>query len=360
MNATGECSGAETVLLSLLAMAIERGAEVVVLAPPGPLGDRLPSGATHVTIATLMPPSAGAGIAGRGHALASMLGGWRTSRATIALNVQHPGTHTVVNSLWALPVVRAARPARPVTWLVHDTVHTRRQRALVRAGSCPLGRRPIVRAVAVSEATAAPLRALGLDVTVRPNGVAWPVPAVDVSRLHEPPVVGALALLTPWKGQRVLLDTIARLRGVRVQLAGGHFAGDAAYVAALHERAAQADLAGRVDFLGPVDALTTLATWDVFVSASTSPEAGPLGVLEAMSVGLPVVVSSLGGSPEYVGDGGLVVPPSDPVALSGAIDSLLADAPARRRLGERARARVAAHYDAASTRQQLFDAVMQS
>ena len=176
--------------------------------------------------------------------------------------------------------------------------------------------------------------------------------------LHEPPVVGMLALLTPWKGHRVLLEAAARLPAVRVELAGGQFPGDEAYVAELRARARAADLAGRVRFLGAVDALATMAGWDVFVSASTSPEAGPLGVLEAMSLGLPVVVSDLGGAPEYVGDGGVAVPAGDAAALASAIDRLLGDATARRHLGERARARVAAHYDASSTRERLYEAVM--
>src|SRR5262249_27274954 len=158
-------------------------------------------------------------------------------------------------------------------------------------------------------------RALGLRVVVRPNGVAIPAASVNTAVLHEPPVVGSLALLTAWKGQAVLLDAVARVPELRVQLAGGQFAVDHDYVASLHVRSERDDLAGRVAFLGHTDPLEALAAWDVFVSASTSPEAGPLGVLEAMSVGLPVVVTDHGGSPEYVGDAGLVVPPGDATAL---------------------------------------------
>ena len=261
-------------------------------------------------------PTPRPGALGRARAALALVRAWATARRVVAGEVGASGTHTVVNSLWALPVVRWSRPASPFVWLVHDTVHTRRQRLLVRLGTRRRRTGAAARAVAVSEATAAPLRALGLDVVVRPNGVTWPVDAVDAGVLHEPPVIGMLALLTPWKGHRVLLEAAARLPAVRVELAGGQFPGDEAYVAELHARAGAADLAGRVRFLGAVDALATMAGWDVFVSASTSPEAGPLGVLEAMSLGLPVVVSDLGGAPEYVGDGGVAVPAGDAAALA--------------------------------------------
>src|SRR3954452_8209571 len=55
VNATGECSGAESVLVSLLAMAAARGVDVVVVSPAGPLVDRLPAGVRHVPIAALVP-----------------------------------------------------------------------------------------------------------------------------------------------------------------------------------------------------------------------------------------------------------------------------------------------------------------
>jgi glycosyltransferase involved in cell wall biosynthesis len=65
---------------------------------------------------------------------------------------------------------------------------------------------------------------------------------------------------------------------------------------------------------------------------------------EAMAHGKPVVASAVGGLVGLVQDGetGLLVPPGDPVALRGAIERLLADAPLRARLGRAARARITA------------------
>jgi len=372
VNAAGEVSGAEAVLLDVLDLARADGVEVVVASPPGPLVERLAPGDRHVELGAFGL----GGATGRGHRLAAAARWAARSPATVMAlrrEVRRPGTLTVVNSLLALPAVRAARPSATPAWLVHDTVHTGLQRAVVRAGCA---RRPW-RIVAVSAATAAPLRALGLDVAVCPNGVEWPVdPAPVLART--PPVVGTMALLTAWKGQRVLLDAIARLDGVECELAGGSFPLDAGYVAELHELAASPGLAGRVRFLGHVDARTTMRGWDVMVSASTSPEAGPLAVLEAMSLGVPVVATDHGGSAEYLaagdgaagdgaagdgaggdgaGGGGVLVPPGDPDALAAAIAGLLADPERRRELGAAGRAAVAATHDRSRTLPALYCAL---
>jgi len=66
--------------------------------------------------------------------------------------------------------------------------------------------------------------------------------------------------------------------------------------------------------------------------------------MEAMSCGVPVVVSSSGELANVAGDAGLVVPEGDVDALSAALLRLLDDATLRRRLGERGRERVLRHY----------------
>jgi glycosyltransferase involved in cell wall biosynthesis len=71
-------------------------------------------------------------------------------------------------------------------------------------------------------------------------------------------------------------------------------------------------------------------------------EATSVAALEAMSSGLPVVASAVGGLPEIVDrEVGALVPPGDPAALAQAITRLLAD-DARSEKGLRARARVVA------------------
>jgi glycosyltransferase involved in cell wall biosynthesis len=58
-----------------------------------------------------------------------------------------------------------------------------------------------------------------------------------------------------------------------------------------------------------------------------------------MSHGKPVVASNVGGLPEVVGEGGLLVAPRDPTALASAIARLLEDDVLRADIGRRARSR---------------------
>jgi len=74
----------------------------------------------------------------------------------------------------------------------------------------------------------------------------------------------------------------------------------------------------------------------------------PLGIvnLEAMACGTAVVGSAVGGIPEVVSDGesGLLVPPDDPAALAGALNSLLRDPARAEALGRAGRERAVAEF----------------
>jgi glycosyltransferase involved in cell wall biosynthesis len=63
--------------------------------------------------------------------------------------------------------------------------------------------------------------------------------------------------------------------------------------------------------------------------------------LEAMAAGVPVVTTDAGAIPSVVGDAAAIVPVGDLDALAGALDTLLDSEPARARLVEAGRARVA-------------------
>ena len=77
----------------------------------------------------------------------------------------------------------------------------------------------------------------------------------------------------------------------------------------------------------------------------------PNVILEAMSTGLPVITTPVSGIPEVVRDGinGLLVPQRDPKALMSAIEQLLPDGKARRRLGRAARETIVEEMDARVT-----------
>lgn len=81
---------------------------------------------------------------------------------------------------------------------------------------------------------------------------------------------------------------------------------------------------GRVQFLDPVPTHTVTAVmrqYDVVVVPSVWMETGPLVVPEAMSVGVPVIGSDLGGIPSFVRNGvdGILVPPGDSQAWAAVL-----------------------------------------
>lgn len=65
---------------------------------------------------------------------------------------------------------------------------------------------------------------------------------------------------------------------------------------------------------------------------------------EAMACGVPVISTTGGGLPEVVGNAGILVPPADSAALSGAILSLLDQPGHARELGRRGLQRVHANF----------------
>lgn len=337
---TGEVSGAELVMLSLMNLARVQGFSVVLACPDGPLVERAGARVDYERLP--LPTLALSGEGGRARyiALLRVVRNWRIAGRIIAARAQSNDCTVIVNSLFALPTITFGRVPGRATWLVHDTISTTKQRIVVR-----IAKPGIRRAVAVSGPTSIPVRSLGIPTSVSRLGVVVPPDTVPVQSPARR-VVGIIGSLTPWKGHRVLMDAVARTADVRLEIAGVPFPGDEDYALALRERALQPDLAGRVTFLGYVDPLETIGRWDLAVSASVLPEAGPLVALEAMSLGVPVIGTDHGGTREMLGEGaGSLVPVSDPERLSAEITRLLDDDTARTELSHAGRRKVSESYD---------------
>jgi glycosyltransferase involved in cell wall biosynthesis len=117
-----------------------------------------------------------------------------------------------------------------------------------------------------------------------------------------------------------------------------------AYTRALVRFARELGVRDAVTFAGPLsdaDLVAAMAESDVLVMASQHEGFG-VPVLEAMSIGLPVVANRAGALPEIVGDGGLLVDGNDPYALAGAAARAAGDAGLRADLAHAAARRVAA------------------
>lgn len=194
------------------------------------------------------------------------------------------------------------------------------------------------RCVAVTGHEVAHYEALGVPrdrIDVVPNGIdrdaLEPGDGEGFRKRHglEGPLVVFLARLAHDKG---VADLARAARGLDATVAiCGRDAGAG--------RAAMRQAPPNVRFLGPVpDPRDAYAAADVFCLPSHY-EAFGLVLIEAMAQGTPVVATTAGGMPEVVGDAGVLAPPRDPSALREALRDLLADAPGREAMGERARTR---------------------
>lgn len=135
--------------------------------------------------------------------------------------------------------------------------------------------------------------------------------------------------LTRWKGQIVLVEALARLRGRHPEahcVLVGSDQGRTGYRREIEEAIAKLGLGDRVtiaDHCNDMPAAYMLA--EVVVNASSDPEAFGRVIVEAQAMGKPVVVTNHGAVRETVSAGrtGWVVPPGDPAALAEALDEAL-------------------------------------
>ncbi|MGW9112117.1 glycosyltransferase family 4 protein [Microbacterium sp. NPDC055683] len=227
-----------------------------------------------------------------------------------------------------------------------------RHRTLVHADTADAVARRVISdatlAVCVSEPVAdwARAQAPGARITVEPNGVD--VDRFDDRRREEGPyTVGFVGTLKPWHGTATLLDAFALLAAVRPD-ARLVIVGDGPERSALERRAVERGIADRTLFAGsvaPADVPGWLRMMDVATApypATGDPYFSPLKVLEYLAAGAAVVASRVGQLPALVDDGrtGLLVPPSDAVALGRALARLAHDPALRRRMAAAGRADV--------------------
>jgi glycosyltransferase involved in cell wall biosynthesis len=122
--------------------------------------------------------------------------------------------------------------------------------------------------------------------------------------------------------------------------------GDGVLRADLEAQIQSLGLSSSVKLLGMSDRVASyLASADVFVMPSRS-EGLPIALLEAMSAGLPIIVTKVEGVNEVIVDGeqGLLVPIGDVDALARAILQLLHDPAMRARMGHSSKQRMAEFY----------------
>lgn len=203
--------------------------------------------------------------------------------------------------------------------------------------------------VGVSPQATRALRAVGLpasrSVTVFNAVDVTPMRSPDTVRrefgAERADLVVSVGRYVEQKNQAVLLDALAMLSQSRPRLRA-LLVGKGPLEADLNARIVELGISDVVTLTGPrADAIDIAGSCDVFVLSSTW-EGLPLALLEAMTLGRPVVATAVDGVTDVVRDGqnGLLVPPGDAGALAAALGRVLADAELRARLGANARALV--------------------
>jgi glycosyltransferase involved in cell wall biosynthesis len=255
----------------------------------------------------------------------------------------------------------------PMVWGIHHSVANLADEpwktgALIRLGA-RFSSRP-ARIVYVSETSKRQHEALGYSRSkdrVIPNGIDDSVFIPDdnarlaarseLGIAEDSILVGLVARYHPMKDHAGFLRTaalvLAAAPSARFLLVGRGIPDQPQLLRLISELGIQ----DRVVLLGERgDTPRLISALDIACSASAWGEACSVAIGEAMSSGVPCVVTDVGDNAHLVGNTGLSVPPRQPEALAQAICQLISAGRAQRHeLGRSARLRIQEHYSLAST-----------
>jgi len=206
------------------------------------------------------------------------------------------------------------------------------------------------RITALSQALKRATAAIGIQpdkIQIIPNGV-------DTARFTPPPVnedredlILYVGSFIERKGVKYLLlampEVFRSLPQYRLVLAG-----EGPQYLPLRQLAKDLGIVERVTFLGfqPQNQIRTWMQRAKLLVLPSLEEALGVVLLEALACGTPIVASRVDGIKEVVtSDVGMLVPPADPVALSGAIQSILENPQQWADMSHHARGRAVMYYD---------------
>lgn len=177
---------------------------------------------------------------------------------------------------------------------------------------------------------------------------------------QEPVTVLYMGWLHPWKGVDILMEGLAlhadALRGCRFTICG-----DGEDRVMLEAAAARTGL--DVEFRGWTHGAAKRAafTQAQIVVLPSRLEGMPNILLEAMSVGRPVVATRVGSIPDLVEDGisGMLVPPLEPDALAQALATLAGDPARRAHMGRAGQAHIERFHSLDVASRRLIDLLTQ-
>jgi lipopolysaccharide heptosyltransferase II len=178
---------------------------------------------------------------------------------------------------------------------------------------------------------------------------SWSEPRLDAPKGEW--TIAVIGRITPIKGHRDLLIAFGIVSKTfpraRLWVVGDPDPRHQNHFKQLQSLTEQLGLRDLVEFKGhESDIPRLLRQVDLVVLPSVGEEAFGRVLIEAGASGVPVVATRVGGIPEIILDrkSGLLVPPSDPMALASAITTLLKDRELARRLAYENRRRIEEHF----------------
>ena len=367
-NPCGALGGAETSLREILTglRAAEPTWELwLLLGAAGPLAEIARNLGVHVVVKPFPPALARVGDKG-GRRIPTMLSLLRAAFGTGKYAWQMAGflrrikPHIVHSNGLKMHLLSAWTKPRgtPLIWHVHDYVSRRRlmSRLLWRfRNRCSL-------AICNSYDVARDLVCLlpGIRTTTiynaidlqrfSPTGTHLDLDAASGLPSAKPGTVrvGLVATFARWKGHKVFLEALAKIRSKSALR--GYVVGAPIYQTdqsqwsreELVQETERLGLNETVGFTGFIeDTSDAMRSLDIVVHASTEPEPFGMVIIEAMACGKPTVVSNAGGAKELFtnGEDALAHEPGDAESLAQAITRLATDEELRKRLGKAGRLR---------------------
>lgn len=141
-------------------------------------------------------------------------------------------------------------------------------------------------------------------------------------------VIGTVALFRPRKGLEILLQSIRELKdaGLNIKLKAVGTFESPEYEKQIHQLAKNLEVADLIEWVGfSSDVHSQLLKMHIFVLPSLFGEGLPMVVIEAMSMGVPVVSTDVEGIPDVLQNGecGEIVEPNDSKALTTGIKNYI-------------------------------------
>jgi len=364
-NHTGQISGAERVLLMILADLDSRRLDAVVACPrEGRLAQML----SDLRVRTVIIDSLKARFTWRPDRLIRYLRSFfdviRSARATV---IRESPDIVHANSIRAGLVMSAATFGLrvPIVWHVHDLLPRHFLSVTIRLFTCLSRRNQII---AVSDAAADRFRGTLLRFLSKRVPVNTIHNAVDFERFRPDaqsrketrcvlriaeaqPVIGIVGQLTPRKRPLELINAFAKIapkvpNAVLLIVGEALFNRDAAYAESLIQAARSLGLREQIRFLGSrEDTPALMRAFDLLV-VNSSAEAFGLTNIEAMATGTPVLAAAVDGIKEIIhhDEDGWLFDSRDQPALEEGMLKLMRDPSLRARLSRQGRQRVMTHF----------------